>query len=57
MQTPTGFRYTVVCNGALPSAKQPRIERSIERVLQADQHSASDRRFGRHVTTKKTRIA
>jgi hypothetical protein len=57
MQTPDGFRYTVVCNGALPSTKQPRIERSIESALQADQRTASDRRYGRQVTTKKTRIA
>ena len=55
--TPEGFRYKVVSNGALPSAVRPRIEHGIEQLLNADQHSTSEKRFGRHVTTKKTRIA
>lgn len=55
--TPEGFRYTVVSNGALPSAQRPRIERCIEGVLNAEQFSTNQKRFGRNVTTKKTRIS
>ena len=56
MQTPEGFRYTVVSNGALPSAVRPRIERSIEVALNSDQGTTAQKRFGRKVTVKKTRI-
>jgi hypothetical protein len=55
--TPEGLRYTVVSNGALPSAVKPRIERSVEAVHNADTFTTSNKRFGRNVTTKKTRIA
>jgi hypothetical protein len=54
--TPEGIRYTVVSNGALPSAVRPRIERSIEQTLNADQFTTAQKRFGRKVTTSKTRI-
>ena len=54
--TPEGFRYKVVSNGALPSAVRPRIEHGIEQLLNADQHSTAEKRFGRAVTTRKTKI-
>jgi hypothetical protein len=50
------LKYKVVSNGALPSAVRPRIERSIEQVLNADTFSSSNARFGRQVTTSKTKI-
>ena len=50
------LKYKVVSNGALPSAVRPRIERSIEQVLNADQFSTSNARFGRQVTVSKTKI-
>ena len=49
--------YKVVSVGALASAVRPRIERSIEQVLNADVQSTREARFPRQVTTKKTRIA
>ena len=51
------LKYKVVSNGALPSAVRPRIERTIEQLLNSDQFSTNEKRFGRAVTTKKTRIA
>ena len=50
-------KYKVVCNGALPSTKRPHIERNIEQLLNREQFTTSQKRFGRQVTTKKTRIA
>jgi len=50
-------QYKVVSIGALASAVRPRIERSIEQVLNADVQSTREARFPRQVTTKKTRIA
>jgi hypothetical protein len=49
--------YKVVSNGALTSTVKPRIERSIEQVLNADIQTTREKNFGRNVTTKKTRIA
>ena len=49
--------YKVVSIGALTSAVRPRIERSIEQVLNADVRTTNQKRFGRKVTTKKTRVA
>jgi hypothetical protein len=49
--------YKVVSVGALASAVRPRIERSIEQVLNADVQSTREARFPRQVTTRKTRIA
>jgi hypothetical protein len=49
--------YKVVRNGALPFVTRPRIERSIEQVLNADIQTTKEKNFGRNVTTKKTRIA
>jgi len=49
--------YKVVSVGALASAVSPRIERSIEQVLNADVQTTREARFPRKVTTKKTRIA
>ena len=54
--TPEGFRYKVVSNGALPSAVRPRIEHGIEQLLSREQFTTNEKRFGRAVTTKKTRI-
>ena len=54
--TPEGLRYTVVSNGALPSAVKPRIERSIEAVHNADTFTTAQKRFGKRITTSKTRI-
>ena len=50
------LRYTIISHGALPSAVRPRIEFTIEQLLNSDQHSTAEKRFGRAVTTKKTRI-
>ena len=50
-------QYKVVSIGALASAVRPRIERSIEQVLNADVQTTREARFPRKVTTKKTRIA
>ena len=50
-------QYKVVSIGALASAVRPRIERSIEQVLNADVQSAREARFPRQVKTRKTRIA
>ena len=55
--TPEGFRYKVVSNGALPSAVRPRIEYGIEQLLNSDQQTTAEKRVGRNVTTRKTRIA
>jgi len=49
--------YKVVSVGALASAVRPRIERSIEQVLNADVQTTREARFPRKVTTKKSRIA
>ena len=49
--------YKVVSVGALASAVRPRIERSIEQVLNADVQSTREARFPRQVKTRKTRIA
>ena len=49
--------YKVVSTGALASAVRPRIERSIEQVLNADVQTTREARFPRKVTTKKTLIA
>ena len=49
--------YKVVSIGALASAVRPRIERSIEQVLNADVQSTREARFPRKVKTRKTRIA
>jgi len=43
--------------GALASAVRPRIERSIEQVLNADVQTTREARFPRKVTTKKTLIS
>jgi hypothetical protein len=51
------LKYKVVSHGALPSAIRPRIEYGIEQLLNSDQHSTAEKRFGRNVTTRKTRIA
>ena len=48
--------YKVVSIGALASAVRPRIERSIEQVLNADVQTTREARFPRKVTTSKTRI-
>ena len=50
-------QYKVVSIGALVSAVRPRIERSIEQALNGDVRTTNQKRFGRKVTTKKTRIA
>jgi hypothetical protein len=50
------LKYTIISHGALPSAVRPRIEFTIEQLLNSDQHSTAEKRFGRAVTTKKTRI-
>ena len=49
--------YKVVSVGALVSAVRPRIERSIEQVLNADVQSTREARFPRQVKTRKTLIA
>ena len=49
--------YKVVSVGALASAVHPRIERSIEQALNGDVRTTNQKRFGRKVTTKKTRVA
>jgi len=49
-------QYRVVSRGALPSTVRPRIERSIEQVLNADVQSARETRYPKQVTTHKTRI-
>lgn len=49
-------KYKVVVNGALPSAARPRIEYGIEQLLNREQFTTNQKRFGRAVTTKKTRI-
>ena len=51
------LKYKVVSNGALPSAVRPRIEYGIEQLLNREQFTTNQKRFGRQVTTKKTRIA
>jgi hypothetical protein len=51
------LKYKVVSNGALPSAVRPRIEYGIEQLLNREQFSTAQKRFGRNVTVKKTRIA
>ena len=48
--------YKVVSIGALASAVRPRIERSIEQVLNGDVQTTREARFPRKVTTSKTRI-
>jgi hypothetical protein len=50
------LKYTIVSHGALPSAVRPRIEYGIEQLLNCEQFTTNDKRFGRAVTTKKTRI-
>ena len=50
-------QYKVVSIGALASAVRPRIERSIEQALNGDVRTTNQKRFGRKVTTKKSRIA
>jgi hypothetical protein len=50
-------QYKVVSVGALASAVRPRIERSIEQALNGDVRTTNQKRFGRKVTTKKSRIA
>ena len=50
-------QYKVVSIGALASAVRPRIERSIEQVLNADVQTTREARFPRKVTTKKKLIA
>lgn len=58
MYIPTpALKYKVVSNGALPSAVRPRIEYGIEQLLNSDQQTTAEKRFGRNVTTRKTRIA
>jgi hypothetical protein len=49
--------YKVVRNGALPFVPRPRIECSIEQVLNADIQTTREARFPRKVTVSKTRIA
>jgi hypothetical protein len=49
-------QYKVVSRGALPTTVRPRIEPSIEAVLNMDIQTTKDKRFGRKVTTAKTRI-
>ena len=49
-------QYKVVSVGALASAVRPRIERSIEQILNADVQTTREARFPRKVTTSKTRI-
>ena len=51
------LKYKVVSNGALPSAVRPRIEYGIEQLLNREQFTTNEKRFGRNVTTRKTRIA
>ena len=51
------LKYKVVSHGALPSAVRPRIEYGIEQLLNREQFSTNEKRFGRNVTTRKTRIA
>ena len=51
------LKYKVVSHGALPSAVRPRIEFTIEQLLNSDQQTTAEKRFGRNVTTRKTRIA
>jgi hypothetical protein len=53
----TPLKYKVVSHGALPSAVRPRIEYGIEQLLNRDQFTTNEKRFGRNVTTRKTRIA
>jgi hypothetical protein len=49
-------QYKVVSRGALPSTVRPRIEPSIEQVLNADVQSTREARYPRKVTTNKTKI-
>ena len=49
-------KYKVVHSGALPSAVRPRIEHGIEQLLNREQFTTNQKRFGRKVTTSKTRI-
>jgi hypothetical protein len=51
------LKYTIISRGALPSAVRPRIEFTIEQLLNSDQQTTAQKRFGRNVTTRKTRIA
>jgi len=51
------LKYKVVSTGALPSAVRPRIEYGIAQLLNREQFSTAQKRFGRNVTVKKTRIA
>ena len=51
------LKYKVVSHGALPSAVRPRIEYGIEQLLNREQFSTNEKRYGRNVTTRKTRIA
>jgi hypothetical protein len=51
------LKYTIISHGALPSAVRPRIEYTVEQLLNSDQRSTAEKRFGRNVTTRKTRIA
>jgi len=55
-ETLSKSQYKVVSRGALQSAVRPRIERSIEQVLNADVQSTRESRYPRQVTTHKTRI-
>jgi hypothetical protein len=51
------LKYKVVSTGALPSAVRPRIEYGIEQLLNREQFTTNEKRFGRNVTTRKTHIA
>ena len=51
------LKYKIVSHGALPSAVRPRIEYGIEQLLNREQFTTNEKRFGRNVTTRKTRIA
>ena len=49
------LKYTIISHGALPSAVRPCIEHSIEQLLNREQFTTNEKRFGRQVTTKKVR--
>ena len=51
------LKYKVIVSGALQSAVRPRIEYGIAQLLNREQFSTAQKRFGRNVTVKKTRIA
>jgi hypothetical protein len=50
------LKYKVVSNGALPSAVRPRIEYGIEQLLNREQFTTNEKRFGKRITTRKTKI-